>query len=110
MSEFTTTIDEELASKMSASDAQKLIKGMCIARAQIAIHTLEQVCLNPRANPAARVAAATAILDRGFGRPEQNTTVIVPGSGRAGVMLVPNTSDRNSWLSQATAHHQKMLT
>ena len=110
MAELTLAITEEMASKMTQQDAQKLIKGMCISRAAIAIGTLEEVCNNRRANPAARVAAATALLDRGFGRPEQNTTVIVPGSGRAGVMLVPSAAGKDEWLSQANAHHKKMLT
>jgi hypothetical protein len=110
MAEFLPTITEQVASNMTAADAQKLIKGMCISRAAIAVETLEQICRNVRANPAARVSAATALLDRGFGKPEQNTTVIVPGSGRAGVMLVPSTAGREQWLAQASAHHKKMLT
>lgn len=107
---LTLTVTEEMASKMTAAEAQRLIKGMCIARTAIAIAALEQVCRNMRANPVARIAAATAILDRGYGRPEQNNTIIVPGSGKAGVMLVPTAPGRDAWLEQATAHHTKMLT
>lgn len=107
--EFHQSITEQIAGEMKPAEAQKLIRGMCITRAPIAVATLEQICANPRMNPNARVAAATAILDRGFGRPEQNTSVIVPGSGKTGVMLVPSTSDKDEWLSQASAHHEKML-
>lgn len=37
-----------------------------------ALATLEQVMDDPKAPPAARVGAATAILDRGWGRPTQS--------------------------------------
>jgi hypothetical protein len=37
-----------------------------------AIATLENVMDDPRAPPAARVAAATTVLDRGWGRPTQS--------------------------------------
>jgi predicted ATP-dependent serine protease len=36
-----------------------------------AMDTLKQVMKDPKAPPAARVGAATAILDRGWGRPQQ---------------------------------------
>jgi hypothetical protein len=37
----------------------------------IALKTLKSVMLNPKSPPAARVAAASAILDRGYGKPTQ---------------------------------------
>jgi Family of unknown function (DUF5681) len=37
-----------------------------------ALATLEQVMDDPKAPPAARVGAATAILDRGWGKPKQS--------------------------------------
>lgn len=103
------TITEEIASKLTASEAQKLIKGMCIVHAGAAIKALVEIVSNVRINPNARVQAAQALLDRGFGKPEQNTTIVVPGSGKTGVMLVPGTEGRNQWLEQASAHHTKML-
>jgi hypothetical protein len=36
-----------------------------------AIGALAEIALNPKAPPAARVAAAEALLDRGYGRPVQ---------------------------------------
>ncbi len=36
-----------------------------------AIDTLEEIMLNAKAPPAARVAAANGLLDRGYGRPTQ---------------------------------------
>jgi hypothetical protein len=37
-----------------------------------ALATLERVMDDPKAPPAARVGAATAVLDRGWGRPTQS--------------------------------------
>jgi hypothetical protein len=37
-----------------------------------AVETLTSIMLNPDAAPAARVAAANAILDRGYGKPPQH--------------------------------------
>jgi hypothetical protein len=45
-------------------DAAKALTGKAIA-------TLERVMDDPKAPPAARVTAATAVLDRGWGRPTQ---------------------------------------
>lgn len=36
-----------------------------------AISALAEICKNPKAPPAARVAAAQALLDRGYGKPTQ---------------------------------------
>ncbi len=40
-----------------------------------AIKTLAEICVDKKAYAGARVAAATAILDRGYGRPAQHTTI-----------------------------------
>ena len=39
-----------------------------------AIETLVSIMANPKAAPAARVSAANALLDRGYGRPAQHIT------------------------------------
>ncbi len=39
------------------------------------IQTLADICRNPKATAPARVAAATALLDRGWGKPTQAVTV-----------------------------------
>jgi Family of unknown function (DUF5681) len=39
-----------------------------------AIETLVSIMSNPKAAPAARVSAANALLDRGYGRPAQHIT------------------------------------
>jgi len=40
-----------------------------------AVATLVEICGNRKAHPSARVAAASAILDRGWGRPMQSVQV-----------------------------------
>jgi hypothetical protein len=42
-----------------------------------AMDTLKQVMKDPKAPPAARVGAATAILDRGWGKPTQQVAANV---------------------------------
>ena len=37
----------------------------------LAIQTLQGIASQPKCNPSARVAAATALLDRGWGKPTQ---------------------------------------
>jgi uncharacterized protein DUF5681 len=39
-----------------------------------AVQTLVSIMTNPRAAPAARVSAANALLDRGYGKPPQHIT------------------------------------
>jgi Family of unknown function (DUF5681) len=45
-----------------------------------AIETLVSIMANPKAAPAARVSAANALLDRGYGRPAQHITGDVAAS------------------------------
>lgn len=109
MSEFSTTITQELAAKMTPAEATRLIKGMCIPEAAVAVQTLVEICQNRRINPNARVSAAVALLDRGFGKPEQTQQIVAPGNGRSGVMLIPSADGEDAWLQLATQHHAKML-
>ena len=39
---------------------------------KLAIETLARLCQDPKTPPSARVSAATALLDRGYGKPSQN--------------------------------------
>lgn len=48
------------------------LREACRAKTEKAIKTLERVMDNKKAPPAAKVAAACAILDRGYGRPAQS--------------------------------------
>lgn len=107
---FSTNITEEIAGKMTLQEAQRLIRSLTIPHAMTAVSTLVNIANNPRMNPAARVAAANSILDRGFGKPEQTVTIpLPPGIGKTGVMLIPSSGGRDEWLKRSQEHHQKML-
>src|ERR1700676_4842408 len=57
-----------------AIEAKRIVADVKVAARELtpdAIDTLEQVMKDPKAPPAARVGAATAILDRGWGKPKQ---------------------------------------
>jgi hypothetical protein len=51
------------------------VQDLARAHTPAAIATLVEICGNKKAHPSARVAAATAILDRGWGRPHQSLHV-----------------------------------
>jgi hypothetical protein len=109
---MSENIAEELAGKLSPADRDRLVRGMVIPHAAVAVATLVEICSNRRLNPQARVIAAKLLLDRGFGKPETvHTPPVLPG-GQSGVMLVPSepTDGKQSWLQQASEHHKKMLT
>jgi hypothetical protein len=55
------------------SDAN--IKELAKAHTQQALDTLVEIAGNKNASPSARVQAATAILDRGWGKPSQHLAV-----------------------------------
>ena len=42
-----------------------------------AIETLKTIMVDTKAAPSARTAAACALLDRGYGRPDQHSTVLM---------------------------------
>ena len=42
-----------------------------------ALKTLAEIMKNPKVSPAARVSAACALLDRGYGKPAQESTVTI---------------------------------
>jgi hypothetical protein len=59
------------------SNAQKIgaeVKELARAHTGEAIETLVSIMTNPKSAPAARVSAANALLDRGYGRPPQHIT------------------------------------
>jgi hypothetical protein len=51
------------------------IQALARANTEMAIATLATICENANVPPAARVAAAVALLDRGWGRPTQALSV-----------------------------------
>jgi len=50
------------------------IRKLARSRGQEAIDTLHAIMRDEKAPPAARIAASVALLDRGYGRPEQSFT------------------------------------
>lgn len=62
-----------------------VIRDLAKKHTDTAILTLVEICKNKKAPPAARVAASTAILDRGWGKPAQ------PLEGPDGKDLFPET-------------------
>jgi hypothetical protein len=66
-----------------------------------AIAALIDVALNGRSE-SARVAAANALLDRGYGRPRQ--AIEHTGNvGASGVMIVPEAPDPETWAREVAA-------
>jgi hypothetical protein len=54
--------------------ADKSIQSLARDHSEDAIRTLAQIMRSDEATPSARVAAASAILDRGYGKPPQFVT------------------------------------
>ena len=50
------------------------VKELARAHTAEAIQTLVSIMTNPKSAPAARVSAANALLDRGYGKPPQHIT------------------------------------
>lgn len=65
------------------------VKDAARAHTMDAIRTLAEVCRGKKMSPAARVSAATALLDRGWGKPVQTSEISGPGGGPVGVASVP---------------------
>ena len=51
------------------------IRSLARRHTEVAINTLKSIMVQPKAPHAARVAAATALLDRGWGKPKQEMTI-----------------------------------
>jgi hypothetical protein len=65
-----------------------------------AIATLVEVCGNRDAPPAARVAAATALLDRAYGKPRQAVEHAGEVSQRYVVVAPPPSTSVDEWLER----------
>ena len=53
----------------------KWLKELCRENTEVAVKTLIDVASDPDVSPGARVAAACALLDRGYGRPTQSVDI-----------------------------------
>jgi Family of unknown function (DUF5681) len=66
--------------KLATIEARKVeadVKALARECAPEAIASLKSIMMNEKAPPAARIGAATVILDRGYGRPAQAVEVAV---------------------------------
>jgi hypothetical protein len=60
---------------------------------QLALEVLVAILRNPGAPPAAQIAAARELLDRGHGRPAQATTVSGPTGGPVPIIVMQEIRD-----------------
>jgi Family of unknown function (DUF5681) len=81
------------------------VKELARAHTAEAIQTLVSIMTNPKAASAARVSAANALLDRGYGKPLQHIT----GENASYVALLPKPCDTaEEWI--ATIESRRALT
>jgi Family of unknown function (DUF5681) len=72
-----------------------------------AIETLVSIMANPKAAPAARVSAANALLDRGYGRPAQHITGDIAASYVARLPEPAKTA--HEWLKSLETEEKPLL-
>lgn len=63
------------------------LRDLARAHTAEALQTLVEVMSDPGTSPAARVAAACALLDRGFGKPAQSLTLEADEAERQSIYL-----------------------
>src|SRR5262245_40076586 len=81
------------------------VKELARAHTADAIQTLVSIMTNPKSAPAARVSAANALLDRGYGKPPQHIT----GQNANYVALLPQPRETaDEWM--AMVEYQKAIT
>jgi hypothetical protein len=76
------------------------IAALARTHTEAALNTLVEICGNPKATPAARVAAATAILDRGWGKARQPLEHSGEVGGRYVVCMPPEVASTEDWLTR----------
>jgi hypothetical protein len=73
------------------------VKELARAHTEEAIQTLVSIMNNPKSAPAARVSAANALLDRGYGKPPQH----IEGQNANYVALLPEPCESaEEWMAQ----------
>ena len=72
------------------------IRKLARSRGKAAINTLYEIMTDTKAPPAARIAASTALLDRGFGRPEQSFS----GSINAQYSISDQPMSQDEWIKE----------
>jgi hypothetical protein len=85
------------AGRPKASAGQREAKALAKEHTAAAIATLAEILKDKKATASARVAAATAILDRGHGKPLQQVEI-----GEAGVFSDMSDEELEAWIDDAT--------
>jgi hypothetical protein len=90
-------------------EARKIIADVKAAAREMtpkALATLEQVMDDPKAPPAARVGAATAVLDRAWGRPTQSIEGQVDLSFERMILMAIEREERQSLRAAPSANDE----
>ncbi len=84
--------------KGQVSEATRSLAEMAKGHAEAALKILVEIAKNAEANDAARVSAANAILDRGYGKPRQSLEVdgAMVGSMTVTYVTAPNSPSPTS--------------
>ena len=93
------------------------VKELARAHTGAAIETLVSIMTNPKSAPAARVSAANALLDRGYGKPPQHITgeggpsyvVRLPEPCKTAEEWVASLGDLSVQKSLAVVHNKEPL-
>ena len=93
------------------------VKELARAHTGEAIETLVSIMTNPKSAPAARVSAANALLDRGYGKPLQHITgeggpsyvVRLPEPCKTAEAWVASLGDLSGQKSLAVVHNKEPL-
>ena len=72
------------------------VRALARSRGKEAIDVLYAIMRDEKAPPAARIAASTALLDRGFGRPEQSFS----GSINAQYRISDQPMSQDEWIKE----------
>jgi hypothetical protein len=90
-------------------EARKIVADVKAAARELtpkALATLEQVMDDPKAPPAARVGAATAVLDRAWGRPTQSIEGQVGLSFERMILMATERENRQSLPAAPSAENE----
>lgn len=76
------------------------VKALARVHTETALNVLKGVMTNDQAPPAARVAAATAILNRGWGQPHQSIDMTAEITTTKVIRTPTPNTDLESWKSE----------
>lgn len=76
------------------------IKAMCRVHTETMLNVLRGIATNPECPPAARVAAATYVVNRGWGQPHQSIDMTAEITTTKVIRTPTIAPDAVSWLNQ----------